>query len=460
MFQLLKSQAERHPARAGAVAGLFQQGSSMLVAILLVPISIHYLGPDRAGVWFAFQGLIAMLALLDMGFGFAISRQAAFTLGVDDDTGLSRGFLSLPAGLGGVSCLFHIMMRMYRVTALVVLVIGSLSFEFIQNFGRLLPPQDWEARLCWYALVLSATLQILSLGHAALVNGLGLTFKTKALAGSLILLSGGLAVAAASMDLGLIGMGCAFLATAFVQWIAVRYLVPKVLRSLDSVNASWISRNGGCWKQVHLLSKSALPIGGVLVFASLIYTIQPTISGMIIGPESVTPYYVAQKIAGALNLVIMQICLPQLPFLTRLVGARDFKSAFSKIYQVIRLGSLAFIVSGLLFYFLSPMAAKVLLHKESYLQDPALAVLTLDFIILGILSLAAQIILATGHNPFLISTLFTGLLAVCLSLLLAPHLGLFGLTLAPLIAGVCFNYRVTLMEFIRIQHLFKNSTAT
>jgi len=460
VFRFLKSLAEQHPARAGAIAGLFQQVSSMLVALLLVPLSIHYLGPDRAGVWFAFQGLIAMLALLDMGFGFAISRQAAFTLGVDNDTRLSRGFLNLPPGLGGVSCLFHIMMRMYRVTALVVLVIGSLSFEFIQNFGRLLPPQDWEARLCWYTLVLSATLQILSLGNAALVNGLGLTFKTKALAGSLILLSGSLAVTAASMGLGLIGMGCAFLVAAFVQWISVRFFVPNSLRTLDSVHANWIRTNGGCWKQVRLLSKSALPIGGVLVFASLIYTIQPTISGMIIGAESVTPYYVAQKIAGALNLVIMQVCLPQLPFITRLVGAQDLKSAFSKISQVMRLGLFAFIVSGLFFYFLSPIAAQVLLHKQTYLQDPALAVLTIDFIILGILSLAAQIILATGHNPFLLSTLFTGLLAVCLSLLLTPHLGLLGLTLAPLLAGICFNYRITLREFIRIQHHFKISTNT
>ncbi len=432
----------------------------MLVALLLVPISIQYLGPDRAGVWFAFQGLIAMLALLDMGFGFAISRQAAFTLGVDNDTRLSRGFLNLPAGLGGVSCLFHIMIRMYRVTALAVLVIGALSFELIQNFGRLLPPQDWEARFCWYALVVSATLQILNLGHAALVNGLGLTFQTKALAGSLILLSGGLAVVAASMGSGLIGMGLAFLVTSFVQWIAIRYFVPKSLRTLDSVNTNWIRRNGGCWKQVHLLSKSALPIGGVLVFASLIYTIQPTISGMIIGAESVTPYYLAQKIAGSLNLVIMQICLPQLPFLTRLIGARDFKNTFSKISQLMRLGLFAFILSGLLFYLFSPMVARVLLHKESYLQDPALALLTIDFIILGILSLAAQIILATGHNPFLLSTLFTGLLAVCLSLALTPQLGLLGLTLAPLLAGICFNYRITLREFIRIQHYFKNATNT
>ena len=432
----------------------------MLVALLLVPISIQYLGPDRAGVWFAFQGLIAMLALLDMGFGFAIERQAAFTLGVDNDRRLARGFLNLPAGLGGVSCLFHIMIRMYRVTALAALVIGALSFELIQNFGRLLPPQDWEARFCWYALVVSATFQILSLGHAALVNGLGLTFQTKALAGSLILISGGLAVSAASIGLGLVGMGLAFLVASFVQWIAIRYFVSKSLRTLDSVNANWIRMNGGCWKQVQLLSKCALPIGGVLVFGSLIYTIQPTISGMIIGAESVTPYYVAQKIAGSLNLVIMQVCLPQLPFLTRLVGARDFTSAFSKISRVMRLGLFAFIVSGLFFYFLSPVAAKVLLHKQSYLQDPALAVLTIDFIILGILSLAAQIILATGHNPFLLSTLFTGLLAVCLSLALTPHFGLLGLTFAPLLAGICFNYRITLREFIRIQHHFKNATNT
>jgi O-antigen/teichoic acid export membrane protein len=106
------------------------------------------------------------------------------------------------------------------------------------------------------------------------------------------------------------------------------------------------------------------------------------------------------------------------------------------------------------------MAAKVLSHKQSYLQDPALAVLTLDFVVLGISSFAAQIILATGHNPFLLSTLLTGLMALCLSIVLTPHLGLLGLTLAPLLAGICFNYRVSLFEFNHLQHHFKNATKT
>ena len=423
----------------------------MLVAILLVPISIQYLGPDRAGVWFAFQGLVAMLALLDMGFGFVISRQAAFTLGVEQDVIQSRGFLSLPAGVDGVSCLFHIMVQMYRVTGLVVLVTGTLGFELIQNIGNLLPPQDWEARLCWYALVVSATLQIFSLGRAAVLNGLGLTFQTKAASGALILLSGGLAVVAAITGFGLIGMGLAFLVTSMLQSIVISYFVPIFLRTLNSVNTNWVTKNGGCWKQVKLLSKNALPIGGVLVFASLTYTIQPTISGMIIGAESVTPFYVAQKIAGALNLIIMQICLPQLPFLTRVVGAQDFKNAFSKVSQIMRLGVFAFILLGILFYFFSPLAAKMLLHKQSYLQNPALAVLTVDFIILGIMSLAAQLILATGHNPFFYSTLLTGLTSLLLSIVLAPQLGLFGLTLAPLIAGILFNYRVILHEFLLLK---------
>jgi O-antigen/teichoic acid export membrane protein len=125
-----------------------------------------------------------------------------------------------------------------------------------------------------------------------------------------------------------------------------------------------------------------------------------------------------------------------------------------------RLGLFAFVVAGLMFYFFSPTAAKVLLHRESYLQEPALAVLAVDFVLLGILSLAAQVIIATGHNPFLISTLLTGLCALCLSVVLTPHLGLLGLTLAPLLAGVCFNYRVTILEFYHIRNHLKNASTT
>lgn len=431
----------RHPARAGALGGWFQQGCGMLVALMLIPIATCFLTRDEAGIWFAFQGLVTMIGLLDLGFGFAISRQAAFTLGAGESTIAKGDFIHLAHGWQGVSQLFLLTRSLYRWLALAAAIAGLAAFEIFSRVGNLIPPETPGVRLCWYGMAGASVILILTAGQSAFVTGLGAVYQTRFLAGLYQLGAGAGAALAAWQGWGLPAMASSFALCALVQWLAVgcvRRRVAAPMRNIEPVNARP--------RSLAKLAKAALPVGGVIIFASLIYTIQPTVLGMLLGPDTVTPFYLAQKIALACNLLAMQAGLPQLPFFTRAWGAADFIASRNNMKKTLSRTLLLVILSTLGFYFLSPFVSSALLHHESYVGSATLLLMSVDLLLLGGTSIWGQYVLASGRNPFVISTVLTGLVSLGATVILVPRLGLTGLPVATIIAGLLFNYRKCLIE--------------
>ena len=126
---------QRHPARAGALAGWIQQGASLGSALLLVPVATSLLSPADAGIWFVFQGLTAMLLLVDLGFGFAVARQVAFTAGKRQGTA-ANGFIDLASGWDGIAQLFQLTRRLYLFLALVSGLVGLGMLELVSSTGQ------------------------------------------------------------------------------------------------------------------------------------------------------------------------------------------------------------------------------------------------------------------------------------------------------------------------------------
>lgn len=443
MFQLLKSQAERHPARAGVVAGLFQQGIGVLVALLLIPVVTQHLSPDEAGIWFSFQALVSIIGMLDLGFGFAIARQAAFTLGANSSTIVRDDFIHLAPGWSGVAQLFALTRTLYRSLAGAALVIGILAFEVFSRVGSLVPVSTQDIRWCWYGMVIASSLLILAAGQAAFLNGLGAVYQTRFLLGSYLLLAGTGAAFAAWKGWGLVAMGASFALSSVVYWLSVD--VVRRATTAAMLEAEVICSPQGSFKR---LLKAALPVGGVNVFGSLVYTVQAPLLGILLGPEKVAPFYLAQRIAIACNMLAMQFTLNQLPFFTRALGAGDFVEATANMKRTILRTSMLVILATFTFYFLSPWAASFLLRKTDFVDHETRLFMAIDVLFLGCTVIWGHYVLAEGKNPFVISTILTGVVSVYLTIYLAPSIGTTGLPLATLIAGLVFNYRRNLTEGI------------
>jgi O-antigen/teichoic acid export membrane protein len=441
----------KHPARAGTLAGWFQQGCGMMVALLLIPVVTRFLSPHEAGIWFAFQGLVTMIGLLDLGFGFAISRQAAFTIGSTETTLAKDDFLHLAQGWTGVAQLFRLTHSLYRWLAIAAAGLGIVVFEVISRFGNLLPDGTPGVRACWYAMAAASCLLILTAGHSAFLNGIGAVYQTRLLAGLYQLAAGAGAASAAWAGWGLPAMGASFAVCAVAYRVVIGFFWHAYTHPMREV-AEIAPAPGSLGR----LARAALPVGGVNVFASLIYTIQSPMLGFLLGPEKVAPFYLAQKIAMACNMLAMQTALPQLPFFTRAYGSGDNAQAFTNFQKTVLHTSVFVIIAALGFYFFSPDAASILLHQEKYIDQYTLFLMTLDLMIMGCSTIWGQYVLASGKNPFVVTTLLNGISSLCASCFLVPILGLAGLPTATLIAGFAFNYRKCISEGLRLYKLTRS----
>jgi len=424
----------RHPARAGALAGWVQQVVSLGAAILLIPIVTATLPPSEAGVWFVFQSLVGMIALVDLGFGFAIARQVAFTHGGGGENTLGSDFLNLAKGWPGVAQLLTLTRRLYVFLAAIAALLALLLFEVLANFGQLLPVLTLDARICWYALCVAIVFMILAGGQVAFLNGLGVIYQTRLLSAAYLLVAASGAALAALAGWGLIGMGASFGAAAVLQYAATLVVRSFATRHMRRYVVEPVPPGS-----LRALAKAALPVGGVNVFGSLVYSAQVPLLGILLGSEKVAPFYLAQKIAQACNMAVMHTVSPQMPFFTRQYGAGDFSGALRLMNRTIIRTAALVMLSSLAFFLLSPLAAKILLNRMDFLESLPLALLALDVFLLGLTVPWAWFVLASGRNPFVLSTVFCGALTLLFCFLLVPHFGVSGIPLSSIAAGLLTN---------------------
>ncbi len=425
----------RHPARAGALAGWVQQAVSLGSAILLIPIVTARLPPSEAGVWFVFHSLVGLITLVDLGFGFAIARQVAFTHGGGSRNAIGGDFLHLAKGWAGIAQLFFLTRRLYVLLAAVAALLALGVFEVLANFGQLLPVITSDVRTCWYALCVAIVFMILAGGQLAFLNGLGVVYQTRLLSAAYLLVAASGAALAALAGWGLAGMGASFGLAAVLQYAATLILRSFAMRHSRRYVVEPVPPGS-----LRALAKAALPVGGVNVFGSLVYSAQVPLLGFLLGPEKVAPFYLAHKIAQACNMAVMHTVTPQMPFFTRQYGAGNLSGALHLMNQTLLRTAVLIALSSIAFFFLSPLAARFLLHRVDFLESWPLALLALDIFFLGLTVPYAWFVLASGRNPFVLTTILNGLIMLLLCFLLVPRIGVSGIPISSIVAGVLTNH--------------------
>lgn len=61
------------------------RGTMLLSSFLYVPATIHYLGPERYGLWVAMTSVITLLSFADCGMGFSLMNDIAYSIGRGSD---------------------------------------------------------------------------------------------------------------------------------------------------------------------------------------------------------------------------------------------------------------------------------------------------------------------------------------------------------------------------------------
>ncbi|GAB1694363.1 lipopolysaccharide biosynthesis protein [Krasilnikovia sp. M28-CT-15] len=92
---------------AGVATTVLTRGIGILVPLMLVPVTLDYLGPNLYGLWMAVAALTGMAAFADLGLGNSLMTKLAPCYATGDTRGarryVSNAYLSLGV-LAGVAC--------------------------------------------------------------------------------------------------------------------------------------------------------------------------------------------------------------------------------------------------------------------------------------------------------------------------------------------------------------------
>jgi O-antigen/teichoic acid export membrane protein len=76
--------------RRNVFGGYLSKAATLLIALIVTPVLLHYLGKERYGLWMAFAGIVAVAPIGDLGVGGAIVIRLAKALGTDDKSSAHR----------------------------------------------------------------------------------------------------------------------------------------------------------------------------------------------------------------------------------------------------------------------------------------------------------------------------------------------------------------------------------
>jgi len=377
-----------------------------------------------------------MLGLADFGFSPAISRQAAYSLGLDATKGPARtsDFVETSAGWLGVSELYaSSRVIFWRVTAIAGVVM-ILLYELVLPHTKLLETRTLQTELVWYALGLSILLNLQTRLSQSFLDGIGFMFLGRLISGSYALLWNIASAIALLFARGLLSMSIAVLVASVIQYVTMHISLSKFAgREIDfTLRASKpLARH---------LWRVALPFGFVNSGVYLVGAVQIPLLGSILGPAAVSPYYLAARIVQTFGAAIQQITLTQSPFFTQQLAAKNIAPAKHRMNRTIGLGSLLHIVAALFLYFGSPPLVRLWVGSGQYVGNDVLFVVTLNFLIGGLAVVPGHFVLAAGSNPFALTTLIQGALTIAGVVVLCPKIGILGVPLSSLLAGLCTNY--------------------
>jgi len=280
-----------------AAAAFASRGIGILTLLVTVPLTLHYLGQERYGLWMTISSVIALLGFADLGLGNGLVNALSAAHGRDDHAEaralVSNAFFLLAAIAAALGILFFVNYPW-------------ISWADLFNVRSALAAEEAGAAT---AVLLVTVLLNLPLG---VVQRIQLGYQEGFTNGLWAAVSNLMALVAVVAVIQLRGSlpwlvlavaGAPVLATAVNGFVLFRYrkpwllprpgdLSPRTMRTLGRIGAAFF----------------VLQITGVIIFAS-----DNIVIARMLGPDAVTEYAVPARLFGLLPLVLGILLCPLWP---------------------------------------------------------------------------------------------------------------------------------------------------
>lgn len=298
---------ERHRRLAlTTLASLLAKVVSVLTALISVPLTLHYLGVERYGMWLTISSFIAILSFADLGMGNGLLNRIATANGTNDQPAM-RGYIS--SALAMLSSIGALVLGVFWIGYGLVPWQGLFNVESPLAVAEAGPSIAVFATC--FALVIPAS--IVQKVQAGLQQGF--TSNLWQCAASLGALIG--IVLATQLRLGL-------------PWLVFCYVgVPLVVTTVNAVtffaSQPEISPR---WSAASLSSSLMLARTGWLflilqIVAAVSFSSDALIISHLLGPAAVPQYAVPERLFNIVGLLLTTALTPLWPAYGEAMGRAD-----------------------------------------------------------------------------------------------------------------------------------------
>jgi O-antigen/teichoic acid export membrane protein len=282
---------------SGIASAVLSRGIGVLVPLVLIPITLSYLGADLYGLWMAVLALTGMAAFADLGLGNGLMTKLAPCYSNGDADRARRYISSAYVVLTGIAL---------AMSSLLWLMSGTIPWSSIFNATGSVAPSDARAvaLVCLTAFVVNVPLSLVArVQYAYQQVGKSNIWQAAGSASSLPLVLG--AVHAGLSPVGVVTsavIGPVLVNLVNTIWMYGRHM-PEIAPRLGSVDRE--------------LARELLGLSGLFVLVTIVMTLADNADNLIVahtlGLQSVTAYAVPAKLFTQLGMLVVLVNQPLWP---------------------------------------------------------------------------------------------------------------------------------------------------
>jgi len=415
----------------GAAANGFSRATTIVLALVLMPVLFHHLGKEELGVWLLLAQSSALLFILDFGFSFVLTRRIALAKG---KSGSDPNAPLNEESRREIADLVEIGRRLFLGLAVLTFLVSSISGFFYLSHLHLTTVRLPVVWLSWAVLCLSQALGVWGLTWNCLLDGVGYVGWDALLSSTMLTLILLAQIAALFLGGGLVTLATIAAAGWFLQRCILRRFARARRPELFELRGRFDRATA-----LGLISPSLRAWATTLGSLLILNTDQFFIASF--GDVTNLPAYRAAYLV-LFNLYVLSVTVSgaSAVFISHLWQAGELAEIRRIIVRNMRLGLGLMAAGGACVLLLGPRLFDVWLGPNNFIGYPILASF---FVLLFLEVQSCGVTLcsrATEDEAFAFCSLSGAALKIALAAILGARFGLIGIAGSTLIAQLATNH--------------------
>ncbi|SDT00015.1 Membrane protein involved in the export of O-antigen and teichoic acid [Mucilaginibacter mallensis] len=414
-------------AKKNIIKSVFIKGGSVIISLMLIPLTINYVNPTQYGIWLTLSSIITWAALFDMGLGNGLKNKLAEVIALNDMSRAKSYVSSTYAILLIISTLLFIVFCLINpyINWAKVLNVQAGVYEQLNQLVLII-----FAFFC-FQFIVELINTVLSANHApaksALMNMIAqlltlvvIVIATRYKPGSLI-------------ELVIIMAGIPLLVMIAGSIILFNGSYKLIAPNIAAINFKY--------------AKELLTVGGsffiIQIGALVLYGTDNIVITQLFGPKEVTVFNVAYKLFSVILMIFMLVITPFWSAFTEAYVKDDYDWIRNAIAKINRLwGALSLL--SILLLIISPWLYTAWVGKS--ISVPLSLSVAMCCYMISLIWQATHVQLLNGTGKIKLQfylVIFSSIVNIPLSIFLGRRIGVAGVTFSNVILlvmmGIVFS---------------------